>query len=59
MRFRTFGNMPSFGGYLSGHSFWKTAAYAVASDMGRAIDSPKQIRASIDRFEEQLNIKIE
>lgn len=58
MRFRTLWNCPSFGGYLAGHSFWRTCAYGLAADMGRSINDPKQVRAEDERVCRNLEIKM-
>ena len=51
MRFRTFGNMPSFFGYVSGHSLWKSIAYGVASDMGRDWTQQARVHAYAQKYE--------
>lgn len=39
MRFRTFGSMPSFMGYLSGHSLMRTIAYGAAAGWQNALEA--------------------
>ncbi len=56
--FRGLGHFPSFGGYLSGHSFWRTVAYGTAGSMSRAFGAMTGIRARNARFERQLSLKM-
>ena len=58
MRFRYLWSTPTFGAYLEGHSFWRTCAYGLASDMGRGITRPAEVRARTAAVEQDLGIKM-
>lgn len=58
MRFRSLNHLPTFSGYLSGLSFSKTAAYGLASGLGRALSSPERIRATGERIARRFQLRL-